>query len=153
VLYGYAFRNHWFWFNGYPVPGADFSYSFIIWKDYNCDTYSFQFFGKGLGASASPTYSSAEIAQLKDAVSAAASAGSVDDIWLLAKAIVDNAQAKSLFSGNHAFTVVLSQSSKNYYYAKSCFLAGKFYSSNLYGNLYNNGLSNAAGTFFLMQMR
>lgn len=34
VLYGYGFRDHWFWFNGVQV--AIGYVSFIIWKDYNC---------------------------------------------------------------------------------------------------------------------
>ena len=32
VLYGYAFRNHWAWYNHYK----DGIYSFIVWKDYHC---------------------------------------------------------------------------------------------------------------------
>ena len=35
VLYGYAFRDHWMWYNDYRV--GDKIYSFVIWKDYNCD--------------------------------------------------------------------------------------------------------------------
>jgi hypothetical protein len=31
---GYAFRDHWMWFNGYSYLGRTFS--FVIWKDYNC---------------------------------------------------------------------------------------------------------------------
>jgi hypothetical protein len=34
VVVGYAFRDHWMWFNGYSYLGRTFS--FIIWKDYNC---------------------------------------------------------------------------------------------------------------------
>ena len=37
VLYGYAFRQHWMWYNGYTVAGSSGKYySFVIWKDYNC---------------------------------------------------------------------------------------------------------------------
>lgn len=37
IFYGYAFKNHWVWFNGYEGPaGWGNVYSFIIWKDYNC---------------------------------------------------------------------------------------------------------------------
>jgi hypothetical protein len=31
---GYAFRDHWMWFNGYSYLSRTFN--FIIWKDYNC---------------------------------------------------------------------------------------------------------------------
>jgi hypothetical protein len=34
IVVGYAFRDHWMWFNGYSYLGRTFS--FIIWKDYNC---------------------------------------------------------------------------------------------------------------------
>lgn len=42
VVYGYAFRDHWIWFNNYN----DSSISYIIWKDYNC--YGWQTVGLGL---------------------------------------------------------------------------------------------------------
>jgi hypothetical protein len=34
IVVAYAFRDHWMWFNGYSYLGRTFS--FIIWKDYNC---------------------------------------------------------------------------------------------------------------------
>ena len=41
VLYGYAFRNHWMWFNGYTDSRiASASFSFVIWKDYNCQVWN-----------------------------------------------------------------------------------------------------------------
>lgn len=37
VLYGYAFRGHWMWFNGLPNPvNSGLFMSYIIWKDFNC---------------------------------------------------------------------------------------------------------------------
>jgi hypothetical protein len=38
VVVAYAFRDHWMWFNGYSYIGRTFS--FIIWKDYNCNTWN-----------------------------------------------------------------------------------------------------------------
>lgn len=35
VLYGYAFRGHWLWFNDYTNTAT-----VIIWKDYNCDLWA-----------------------------------------------------------------------------------------------------------------
>lgn len=35
VLYGYAFRDHWMWYNGVMLDSGYFM-AFIIWKDYNC---------------------------------------------------------------------------------------------------------------------
>lgn len=48
VVYGYAFNNHWLWYNKYLVvqnpqsPTSYIYFSFIIWKDYNCDTWTLQ---------------------------------------------------------------------------------------------------------------
>ena len=41
VLYGYAFRSHWAWYN----PYRDTDCVFVVWKDYNCETWVN--FGKG----------------------------------------------------------------------------------------------------------
>lgn len=38
ILYGYAFREHWFWYNGHPMTDNRYV-GFVIWKDYNCNTY------------------------------------------------------------------------------------------------------------------
>lgn len=38
VVVGYAYNNHWMWQSGYTYNGN--SYSFIIWKDYNCKTWN-----------------------------------------------------------------------------------------------------------------
>jgi hypothetical protein len=35
VLYGYAFRDHWMWYNGFLMDDGHYV-SFVIWKDYNC---------------------------------------------------------------------------------------------------------------------
>lgn len=34
VLYGYAFKHQWMWYNDYQVNGVVLA--FVIWKDYNC---------------------------------------------------------------------------------------------------------------------
>lgn len=42
VVYGYAFRGHWLWFNGLPNPNNGGQYmTYIIWKDYNCIEWRF----------------------------------------------------------------------------------------------------------------
>ena len=32
LMYGYAFRGHWFWINDYGPNHI----TYIVWKDYNC---------------------------------------------------------------------------------------------------------------------
>ncbi len=39
ILYGYAFRDHWMWYNGYTLDGL-IILGFIIWKDYNCQGWN-----------------------------------------------------------------------------------------------------------------
>jgi hypothetical protein len=39
VVYGYAFRDHWMWYNGFVMDDGNYV-SFIIWKDYNCDGWA-----------------------------------------------------------------------------------------------------------------
>jgi hypothetical protein len=34
IVVAYAFRDHWMWYNGYTYQTRTFS--FVIWKDYNC---------------------------------------------------------------------------------------------------------------------
>ena len=37
IIYGYAFRGHWLWFNGLVNPNDNSKFmTYIIWKDYNC---------------------------------------------------------------------------------------------------------------------
>lgn len=36
VVYGFAYYGHWVWINSYK---GNSRHSFVIWKDYNCDTY------------------------------------------------------------------------------------------------------------------
>lgn len=40
VVYGYSFRYHWMWINGVSIPGATTVLAYIIWKDFNCHTWS-----------------------------------------------------------------------------------------------------------------
>jgi hypothetical protein len=39
VVFGYAFRDHWMWYNGYAMDDGHYV-SFIIWKDYNCNGWA-----------------------------------------------------------------------------------------------------------------
>lgn len=42
VLYGYAFRGQWIWFNGLTNPtNSANSIAITVWKDYNCQTRTY----------------------------------------------------------------------------------------------------------------
>jgi hypothetical protein len=53
VVYGYAFRQHWFWYNGLATKDGHFI-SLIVWKDFNC----VRWFTLNLDSNASPFTSS-----------------------------------------------------------------------------------------------
>lgn len=37
ILYGYAYKDQWMWFNGIPHPTTStLDLCIIVWKDYNC---------------------------------------------------------------------------------------------------------------------
>jgi hypothetical protein len=75
VVVGYAFRDHWMWFNGYSYQGRTFS--FIIWKDYNCVTW----FSVGDSAiNGSPSTDQIDMIVLM-AITALNTASLFDDIW------------------------------------------------------------------------
>ena len=42
ILYGYAFRSQWMWYNGVPntVLPSNTIITLIVWKDYNCQTWA-----------------------------------------------------------------------------------------------------------------
>ena len=41
IVFGYAFRNHWMWINGFPANGEPTKmWAYIIWKDYNCKRWT-----------------------------------------------------------------------------------------------------------------
>lgn len=41
IVYGYAFNNHWMWYNGISLPdsGTSKTASLMVWKDYNCQNW------------------------------------------------------------------------------------------------------------------
>ena len=88
VLYGYAFNDHWLWYNGVKMDD-NYYVTFIIWKDYNCvKWYTSSFF---LGAT--NTYSGTPAAStLFQATTAFASSSSPQqtDIWKTAQALSAN---------------------------------------------------------------
>ena len=80
IVYGFAFRAHWYWHNNYGPN----SQSFIIWKDYRCDI------GRGL-APTSFTMGSGNH-QIRDAMNlvAAANPAIKSDIWRWTHDVVED---------------------------------------------------------------
>lgn len=86
VVYGYAFRDHWLWFNSY----AGTKYSFIVWKDYNgnvTDSFCSMTTTYYINTNFDADTKAAIVALLVPANIAA-------DVWAVAKSIVDTVQAR-----------------------------------------------------------
>jgi hypothetical protein len=61
VLYGYAYNDHWYWYNGYKSSGNMY-YAIVIWKDYNCQGW------KTIDEYANSAFSSDQKAQIGNAI-------------------------------------------------------------------------------------
>lgn len=102
VVYGYAFRNHWLWFNGVPHPeNSSLFMSYIIWKDYNC----FNWIKVGTTGGSFSTNQFNVILALKNAISANQI---INDLWNTAYNYVVAIESNSNFA-NTAFSAIITQ--------------------------------------------
>jgi hypothetical protein len=84
VLYGYAFKDHWFWYNGYKMNDG-YYVSFIIWKDYNCQTYiTFD-----PTKDSYSTFTGADATAITNAINSLKGSWRYDDPWKAAQGLVD----------------------------------------------------------------
>lgn len=120
VVYGYAFRNHWMWYNGYTMQDG-FFVSFIIWKDYNCDHY-YEF---NSNIPPALNYDLDSAAELNTFTSEQIATWTYEEPWLAAFSYVDTLQKKSGFEGK-AFSMIMSQSNQAYWFASVC-IVGFYY--------------------------
>lgn len=133
VLYGYAFRQHWLWLNGYKT-NDDHYVSFIVWKDYNC---AGNWFDVSNSSNIHSTFSEDETAALRLKFSSYRQIGSYDDVWGTAKYIIDD-------MGNPSNTMVISQISDTFMYGRVC--------TNYY-YVESTGFSTFGGNALLLQMQ
>jgi hypothetical protein len=150
VVYGYAFRDHWMWYNGYVMDDGNYV-SFIIWKDYNCITWSTINSNKLVNGQTTSFDSSTSTA-VYFAIGNypySTSPPVYNDIWAAAYNFIPFLFSfNSAFMGDKAYTVVLSQSIKAKYYASVC-AKGYFYNNQLpVGNSGGNW-----GQIMFLQMR
>lgn len=100
ILYGYAFRGHWMWFNALPAKnGADFV-SFVIWKDYNCIQWQ-------RINSTGGTFTSEEQTQINTQLSSITINQVNNDLWNTAYTLVKNLEATAEFTGAGLSVVVV----------------------------------------------
>jgi hypothetical protein len=108
VLYGYAFRDHWMWFNGYAMDDG-YYVGFIIWKDYNCLAWNTI---RELDFSADTTFDATTNALITAAFTNFKSHATYGNVWVTAEdfvAFLINSNAA--FQGSDkAFTLIMSES-------------------------------------------
>lgn len=91
VLYGYAYKGHWLWYNGWTdssLPSQQFS--FVIWKDYNCKAWK----SLGEGADTATGFSSLQQQKMTTLISSVFTTAKLySDVWKQAKDFVDAVEA------------------------------------------------------------
>lgn len=149
VLYGYAFRSHWVWINGYRNNVGTYL-SFVIWKDYNCQVWSTIPYASGGG------FDSAHVAQMTNAATNTKNNFSVDDIWGAAYGFMTYlTTTQALFTGDDkAFSAVLSQDYENTYYAgRFCSVGSNYHYSDTERIWPIASTINFQGMYFVFQTR
>jgi hypothetical protein len=152
VVYGYAFRDHWMWYNGFLMDDG-YYVTFIIWKDYNCITWS-TINSNSLISNLANSFDANTQNAIYIGVNAyrtAAFGPNYNDIWAAAYNLIPYLlQYNPTFLGDKAYTVVMSQSVNiPKYYASVC-AKSYYYNSALKVGYYNNGYW---GQLLFLQMR
>jgi hypothetical protein len=121
VLYGYGFNRHWFWLNGFKLSLSNGNYiSFVIWKDFNCVQWITI---NPNDASYKPSsYITAENTAIIKNLQAGYAGRDVADIWKVAQDIQTTIASTggNIFSDKNAYSVIATQSTSAYFFAKVC---------------------------------
>lgn len=129
ILYGYAFRYQWMWYNGIPTymltePDA---VTLIVWKDYNCKGWNY--------IAQDPTgFDTSQVSDITDVAGTLRYYGVSTDIWGTAHDMMNKLQAKAAFSFG-GYTVIMSQDNDAQYYGRICRKEDFFYQTNQLGVL------------------
>ena len=137
IVYGYAFRNHWMWINGLTVAGNPMTWSYIIWKDYNCQAWTT--YGDMFGGGSTFLQGQFDIFNVYKA------SGDPTDIWALAHTFVEYVNAHQLFNTG-AYTAIMSESQNVGLSGYICMVNRNYLSQAPFGG-------NADGAVFLFQTR
>jgi hypothetical protein len=149
VVYGYAFRDHWMWYNGYLMDDGKYV-SFIIWKDYNCNGWASINSNKiatmpSSGINTFPPETNSLVYSFINSWGTEQS----DDPWGVSVSLITQLQNfDAAFQGNDkAYTIIVSQSYYARYFAKVCALGYIYYMG------YSIGSQTFWGKVMLLQMR
>lgn len=103
ILYGYAFRNHWMWINGIPIPSSTSTLAYVIWKDYNCQRWATISDIRGK----TTTFTSSQQQLLSTKVSELLTYTSIQDNWKAAYDFLTVVASDSLMSSG-AYSIIFS---------------------------------------------
>jgi hypothetical protein len=147
VFYGYAFRDHWMWFNGYAMNDG-YYVTFILWKDYNCVTWVTYNPNSG-GPQFS--YSLDTVNLIMGAFLSMKSTFTYDDIWSIGHTFLEQLpNYNAAFAGSDkAYSIIITQSYYSSFYARIC--VKDYYSRITQIGTQIDGT--AWGQSFFMQMR
>lgn len=149
ILYGYAFRNHWMWFNNYRLiaDGIDF----VVWKDYNCQAYQ----KVGTIEYDSQVYSGFSTTQKQAIVSTLSvyTATSINDIWGTTYLYMNTLTNTAAFKDDgHAYSIVATQAYSSFMHGYVCLVGNNYYATKYDNNWAALG-SSGRGSFVLFQTR
>ena len=151
ILYGYAFRNQWMWYNGVPNTASGHCVTLIVWKDYNCKDWK----NIADGVSEASSFTTAQKNLIMTEIGKMTSDGIKNDVWLTAFTMMDNLNKKTEFSSggySGGYSVIFNQDDP-YVYGRVCRVGDGFFYS--YPELDNNFVfpSTSVGQFYLFQTR
>ena len=87
ILYGYAFRDQWMWFNALPqVSLRGRIASLVVWKDYNCQTWKYI----ADGDSASSAFSAFQKMLIETEIGKITENDLLNDVWRVAYTMMTN---------------------------------------------------------------
>lgn len=146
ILYGYAFRNQWMWHNGITIPGYAFvEYAIIVWKDYNCQTWS-----QLPELMNQMTFTTNQVNLIKAETAKVTSDQITNNIWGAAHTLVTAIEQKSDFLTG-GYTIIMGQRNSYSAFGYICMVSGHFYDS---GFDYPYGIAgNSQGRYFLFETR
>jgi hypothetical protein len=151
VLYGYAYREHWFWSNGHRISNDGYI-TFIIWKDYNCLKWT-SYNSYGFFSDSTSNFDNSINFDITQTVGGNTNnaARNVNDIWKMAQHIqsVIPTSGGLVFQEKTAYTVIASQANDAQYYGRFC--AKAYMVLKLVGN--KPGSTFPAGSVMFLQMR
>lgn len=159
ILYGYTFKNHWMWFNGYSDQAINYyKFSFVIWKDYNCQNW--RSIGAGLTTEdRNSGFVVSKQIKIHGLISSIINGQMLlIDPWGQAKLFLEALQGDQDFvvADNHAYTIVMSQptTSGATMYGRLCMVDRNFYySQSDYNGVIVSESYNQYGSFMLFQTR